>query len=56
MPGAPSEDASMVSIIPLAAFSDNYVWAIRSGDRVVVVDPEAIVRESAGPTGMARTP
>jgi hydroxyacylglutathione hydrolase len=39
MPGAPSEDASMVSIIPLAAFSDNYVWAIRAGDRVVVVDP-----------------
>ncbi len=29
----------MVSIIPLAAFSDNYVWAIRAGDRVVVVDP-----------------
>ena len=29
----------MVSIIPLAAFSDNYVWAIRAGDSVVVVDP-----------------
>ena len=30
---------SMPSIIPLAAFSDNYVWAIRAGDRVAVVDP-----------------
>lgn len=29
----------MGTIIPLAAFSDNYVWAIRAGDRVVVVDP-----------------
>jgi len=29
----------MVAIIPLAAFSDNYVWTIREGDRVAVVDP-----------------
>ena len=29
----------MVAIIPLEAFSDNYVWAIRAGDRVAVVDP-----------------
>ena len=29
----------MPEIIPLPAFSDNYVWAIRAGDRVAVVDP-----------------
>lgn len=37
----------MPSIIPLPAFSDNYVWAIREGDRVAVVDPgddEPVVR------------
>ncbi len=44
----------MVSIIPLEAFSDNYVWAIRAGERVVVVDPgddepvaEYLAREGA---------
>jgi hydroxyacylglutathione hydrolase len=29
----------MPAIIPLAAFTDNYVWAIREGDRAAVVDP-----------------
>jgi glyoxylase-like metal-dependent hydrolase (beta-lactamase superfamily II) len=29
----------MPEIIPLPAFSDNYIWAIRAGDRAVVVDP-----------------
>jgi hydroxyacylglutathione hydrolase len=29
----------MPAIIPLAAFTDNYVWAIRDGDRAAVVDP-----------------
>jgi len=30
----------MMDVIPLRAFSDNYIWVIRgSGDRVVVVDP-----------------
>jgi hydroxyacylglutathione hydrolase len=29
----------MPTIIPVPAFRDNYVWAIRSGDRVAVVDP-----------------
>lgn len=29
----------MPAIIPLPAFSDNYIWAIRAGDRAVVVDP-----------------
>lgn len=29
----------MPSIIPVPAFRDNYVWAIRAGDRVAVVDP-----------------
>ena len=29
----------MPAIIPLPAFSDNYVWAIRAGDRAAVVDP-----------------
>lgn len=44
----------MLSIIPLEAFSDNYVWAIRAGERVVVVDPgddepvaEYLAREGA---------
>lgn len=29
----------MPQIIPLPAFTDNYVWAIREGDRAAVVDP-----------------
>lgn len=29
----------MPAIIPLAAFSDNYIWAIREGVRAAVVDP-----------------
>ena len=29
----------MPVIIPLPAFSDNYVWAIRVGGRAAVVDP-----------------
>ncbi|MBU0753262.1 MAG: hydroxyacylglutathione hydrolase [Gammaproteobacteria bacterium] len=28
-----------IQIHPLPAFEDNYIWAIRSGDAVVVVDP-----------------
>ena len=29
----------MLTIIPIPAFRDNYVWALRSGDRAAVVDP-----------------
>lgn len=30
---------SRVEIIPLAAFSDNYIWLIRHGHKAVVIDP-----------------
>lgn len=30
---------SMLEILPLNAFDDNYIWCITSGNRVVVVDP-----------------
>ena len=37
----------MPTIIPVPAFRDNYVWAIRSGDRVaVVLDLDAGARDS----------
>jgi hydroxyacylglutathione hydrolase len=29
----------MAAIIPIPAFSDNYIWALREGDRAAVVDP-----------------
>jgi hydroxyacylglutathione hydrolase len=29
----------MMSIIPIPAFRDNYIWAVRSGDVAAVVDP-----------------
>ena len=29
----------MPSIIPIPAFRDNYIWALRSGDQAAVVDP-----------------
>ena len=34
-----SEDASMPAIIPIPAFTDNYIWLVRQGDRAAVVDP-----------------
>ena len=33
------EDASMVAIIPIPAFTDNYIWLLRDGRAAVVVDP-----------------
>jgi hydroxyacylglutathione hydrolase len=36
---AASEGRSMASIIPIPAFRDNYIWAVRSGRAVAVVDP-----------------
>jgi len=33
------EDAAMLSIIPIPAFADNYIWLLRKGDAGVVVDP-----------------
>ena len=29
----------MTTIIPILAFRDNYIWAVRSGDTAAVVDP-----------------
>ncbi len=29
----------MVTIIPIRAFADNYIWTLREGDRAAVVDP-----------------
>ncbi len=29
----------MLTVTPLPAFRDNYIWALREGDRAVVVDP-----------------
>ncbi len=29
----------MLTIIPLPALNDNYIWALRAGDRAIVVDP-----------------
>lgn len=29
----------MLTIVPLRAFKDNYIWALRAGDAAVVVDP-----------------
>ena len=37
-PAAP-EDASMPAIIPIPAFSDNYIWLVREGRHAAVVDP-----------------
>ncbi len=33
------EDASMIAIIPIPAFTDNYIWLLRDGRGAVVVDP-----------------
>src|ERR1700686_782471 len=37
-PGA-AEDSAMPTIIPIPAFSDNYIWLLRHGSRAAVVDP-----------------
>ena len=29
----------MTTIIPIRAFRDNYIWAVRNGAHVAVVDP-----------------
>lgn len=29
----------MITVHPLPAFTDNYIWALRRGDEVIVVDP-----------------
>lgn len=36
----------MITIIPIPAFADNYIWALREGGNAVVVDPG-----DAGPVG-----
>src|SRR5690348_6815099 len=36
--GAP-EDASMAAIIPIPAFTDNYIWLLRHRGSAAVVDP-----------------
>jgi hydroxyacylglutathione hydrolase len=33
------EDASMIRIIPIPAFSDNYIWLLRNETHAAVVDP-----------------
>src|SRR5512141_1400671 len=38
VPGA-GEDASMAAIIPVPAFTDNYIWVVREGAGAAVVDP-----------------
>jgi hydroxyacylglutathione hydrolase len=39
MPAAGPEDASMIEIIPIPAFTDNYIWLLRNAAHAAVVDP-----------------
>ena len=35
----PKPGLNMIEILPICAFSDNYIWAITDHEQVVVVDP-----------------
>ena len=38
-PAVPTSLPAAVTIEPITAFKDNYIWCIRAGGRAVVVDP-----------------